>query len=52
MNLNSPATTRLVPTNESIIDACFGPSSPSVFDANRHNNVANPSIKAPKYGFT
>lgn len=49
---NLPATTRLVPTNESIIVACFGPNSASARDARRHNRVAIPSIKAPKYGFT
>lgn len=50
--LDIPATTRLVPMNESITEACRGPNSPRDRDASLHRRVAIPSIAAPKYGFT
>lgn len=49
---NLPATTRVVPINESIADACLGPNSPRALDPNLHIRVATPSITAPRYGLT
>lgn len=43
-----PATTRLVPMNESMIVAYRIPESAIVRDAILHINVASPSMNAPK----
>lgn len=47
-----PATTRLVPMNESMNVACRIPASAIVRDAKRQNSVAIPSMNAPKYACT
>lgn len=48
--LSIPATTRLVPMNESITFPNLGPISDRLLDAKRQSKVAIPSIAAPKYG--
>lgn len=50
--LSIPATTRLVPINESITFPNLGPFSDKLFEAKRQSIVAMPSIAAPIYGWT
>lgn len=47
-----PATTRLVPRNDSMSVECRTPKSAMVRDARRHSSVDKPSMNAPKYALT